>query len=217
MKLSIFDRILLAILLIAAILTAFVLFAVASNLLPEDGVGAFVHLFYGVPQNQWILAGSGLLLLLISVRLLFAGKREKVERQPSSAVMRRNENGGMFISLSAIDGMVERHCLKTKGVSACKTSLKQSEDGVTIGVRLVTSENANIVAITEGLQKSLKTYLEANTGIHIKEIGVLVEKTEPGGEYIPAPEPETVAEPVFTSAGELTDGIAEEASESEEA
>lgn len=188
MKLSIFDRILLAILLIAAILTAFVLFAVASNILPENDANYFVHLFYGISRNQMILAGSGLALLLISVKLLFAGKREKAIRQPSSACMRRNENGGMFIALSAIDGMIERHCLAQTGVSACRTSLKQSEDGVMIGVRLVTSENANIVAITEALQKSLKSYIETNTGICIKEIGVLVEKTEPEGEYVPAPE-----------------------------
>ena len=56
MKLKLFDRILLAILLIAAILAAFVLFGVALRLVPESTATGFVSLFYLNAQNALILA-----------------------------------------------------------------------------------------------------------------------------------------------------------------
>ena len=47
MKLKVFDRLLLGILLIVAILFSFVLFGIASNLIPEDTVATVVSLFAG--------------------------------------------------------------------------------------------------------------------------------------------------------------------------
>ena len=60
MKLKVFDRILLGILLIAAILVSFVLFGIAANLIPQDQATWFVSLFYMYRENALILAGSGL-------------------------------------------------------------------------------------------------------------------------------------------------------------
>ena len=46
MKLRVFDRILLGILLIASILVSFVLFGIAANIITEEMAGNFLGLFY---------------------------------------------------------------------------------------------------------------------------------------------------------------------------
>ncbi len=175
MKLKVFDRILLGILLIVAIIASFVLFGMAANLITENMVTSFVALFYMFKENAMILAGCGLVLLLISIKLLFAGKGKKAEVRPASALMKQNEFGGTFIALEALDTMVQKHCRAQQRVRDCHTTLQSSDEGVTIGIRLTVLPDTDVVTLTSELQKSLKEYVESLTGISVKEIGILIE------------------------------------------
>lgn len=179
MKLKLFDRFLLGILLIAAILVSFVLFGIAANIIQEEMVTNFIALFYMFRQNALILAGSGLVLLLICVKLLFAGRGKKADVRPASALMRQTEFGGTYISLEAIDSMVQKHCRAIPRVKDVHTTLQSAETGVTIGIRLCVLADTDVVTLSSELQKSLKENIEALTGIHVNEIGVLVESAAP--------------------------------------
>ena len=177
MKLKVFDRILLAILLIVAILTSVVLFAMALNIVPLDMATAFIAQFYLNTHNALILAGSGLILLLIALKLLFAGRGERKPELPASALIRQSDIGGAFISLQAIDSMVQKFCASQQRIRESSTSVRAAEGGVTIGVRLSVLPDTDVVTVTTELQESLKEYIERLTGIHVNEIGVLVENT----------------------------------------
>ena len=179
MKLKFFDRLLLGILLIAAILVSFVLFAMAANFLKEDVVTNFISLFYMYPRNALILAGSGLVLLLICIKLLFAGRGKKADVRPASALMKQTELGGTFIALEAIDSMVQKHCRAVPRVKDVHTTLQSTETGVTVGIRLCVLPDTDVVTLSSELQKSLKENVETLTGIHVNEIGVLVESAAP--------------------------------------
>jgi uncharacterized alkaline shock family protein YloU len=179
MKLKFFDRFLLGILLIAAILVSFILFGIAANLIKEDMVNQFVSLFYMFRENALILAGSGLLLLLICIKLLFAGRGKKAEVRPASALMKQTEFGGTYISLEAIDSMVQKHCRAVPRVKDVHTTLQSTETGITLGIRLCVLPDTDVVTLSSELQKSLKENVESLTGIHVNEIGVLVESAAP--------------------------------------
>ncbi len=186
MKLRVFDRILLGILLIVAILFSFVLFGIAANIISEEMVVRFVGLFYMFRQNALILAGSGLVLLLICIKLLFAGRGKKTESRPASALMRQTEFGGTFISLEALDSMVQKHCRAISRVREVRTTMQSSETGITIGIRLTVLPDTDVVALTSELQKSLKENIESLTGIQVNEIGVLVESASTPATAAPA-------------------------------
>ncbi len=175
MKLKVFDRILLGILLIVAIIAAFVLFGMAANIITENMVTSFIALFYMFGENAMILAGCGLVILLISIKLLFAGKSKKADVRPVSALMKQNEFGGTFISLEALDTMVQKHCRAQQRIRDCHTTLQSSEEGVTIGIRLSVLPDTDVATLTSELQQSLKAYVEGLTGISVKEIGILIE------------------------------------------
>ncbi|MEN6340338.1 MAG: alkaline shock response membrane anchor protein AmaP [Clostridiaceae bacterium] len=177
MKLKWFDRLLLGILLIVAIVASFVLFGMAANLIQESVVMNFIALFYMYKENALILAGSGLVLLLIAIRLLFAGKGKKAEVRPASALMKQTEFGGTFITLEALDAMIQKHCRTQMRVKDCHTTLHSSEAGVTVGIRLAVLPDTDVVTLSAELQKTLKEYVESLTGIHVSEIGILVEST----------------------------------------
>ena len=179
MKLKFFDRLLLGILLIAAILVSFVLFAMAANILKQEVVTGFISLFYLEPVNALILAGSGLVLLLISLKLLFAGRGKKADARPASALMKQTELGGTYIALEAIDSMVQKHCRAVPRVKDVHTTLQSTETGVTVGIRLCVLPDTDVVTLSSELQKSLKDNVETLTGIHVNEIGVLVESAAP--------------------------------------
>jgi len=186
MKLKVFDRILLGILLIVAIIASFVLFGMAANIITEGMVTGFISLFYRFGQNAMILAGCGLVLLLICIKLLFAGKGKKTEVRPASALMKQNEFGGTFIALEALDTMVQKHCRAQQRVRDCHTTLHSSDAGVTIGIRLSVLPDTDVVTLTSDLQKSLKEHVEGLTGINVTEIGILIENAS-------APAPTSVA------------------------
>ena len=180
MKLKAFDRFLLAILLIVAIVCSCVLFLVAGNIISESAAKDFVSLFYSARQNAWILAGCGIVILLISVKLLFAGRGGKTvqpEPAPAATLMKQSDIGGTFISLEAIDTMVQKHCRAQSRVRDCHSTLRAVEDGVTIAIRLSVLPDTDVVKLTSELQTSLKGYIEGLTGINVKEIGILVEST----------------------------------------
>ncbi len=174
MKLKVFDRILLALLLILAIVVAFILFGVSANLIPENMATGFVSLFYLNAQNRLILAGAGIVVLLIALKLVFAG-REKKEVQPLSAMIRQSDIGGTFVALSAIDSMVQKHCRAQSRIRDCVSTIHPGDNGITIGIRLSVLPDTDIKTLTDELQRSLKEYIEGLTGITVNEIGVLVE------------------------------------------
>lgn len=179
MKLKLFDRLLLGILLIVTILVSFVLFGIAANVIAEDWVVSFLSLFYMVSENALILAGVGLVLLLISIKLLFAGRSKKGDVRPASALMRQTELGGTYISLEAVDSMVQKHCRAVARVKNVNTTLQSTETGITIGIRLCVLPDTDVVTLTSDLQKTLKENIESLTGIQVNEIGVLVESAAP--------------------------------------
>lgn len=176
MKLKVFDRILLALLLIVGIVCAFVLFGVSARIIPEKSALDFVSLFYAGTVNALILAGCGLVLLLVCLKLVFCG-RERQEPKAEATVIRQGDIGGTFIALSAIDTMVQKHCRQQSKVRDCSSSLRAVNDGVAISLKLSVLPDTDVVALTEELQKSLKAYIESLTGVNVTEVSILVEST----------------------------------------
>ena len=180
MKLKAFDRILLALLLIVAIVCSFVLFGIAAKLIPEQMAVDFLSLFYySDSHNALILAGCGVVLLLISIKLVFSGRGRK-EVQPAATLIKQGEFGGTYIALTAIDTMVQKHCRQQGKIRDCISSLRVVENGVTIQLKLSVMPDTNLVTLTEELQMSLKEYVETLTGVAIPEIGILIESLATG-------------------------------------
>ncbi|MEL7603041.1 MAG: hypothetical protein AAGU77_07775, partial [Bacillota bacterium] len=105
MKAKLFDRILLALLLIVTTAISLLLIVLAARVIRLDLIQGFAAQMYQGANNAIILGASGLALLIVSIRLMFAGGQKK-EVQPASTLVQATELGAAFISISAIDSMV---------------------------------------------------------------------------------------------------------------
>lgn len=127
-----------------------------------------------------IVSGAALIVFLICLRMFFAIRTPKQE-QPKNTLVQQTEIGGTFVALSAIDSMVQKHIRANSRVRDCVTAVRPVQDGVVISARLSVLPDTQIVELTTGLQKSLKEYIESLCGIHVSEVGILVDNTAASG------------------------------------
>lgn len=177
MKAKLIDRILLAILLIIVIVFSLCLILLACRVYPADSISSVIQEVYSSTTVAIIVGACGLVLLIIAIRLMFAGTKRK-EPQPTSTLIKSTELGSTFITLSAIDSMVQKHCRNNNRIRSTVSNIRALRDGgIGISVRLALMPDTDIPALTGELQKSLKEYVEGLAGITVREVGVLVEDT----------------------------------------
>ena len=177
MKLNLIDRILLGILLVVVIFCAFLMFAVALGVIPAGTAAGLVAAAGTGLRNRVILALVGLILLLLALKIAFAGRRKEPDGS-QKAVMQAGEHGTTAISMAALDEMIKRHCAEEPGVSDCFTALQSDEDGLSVGLRLSVRPETELSALAARIQASVKEFLEGVTGIPVKDVSVLIESAK---------------------------------------
>lgn len=179
MKPKLFDRILLALLLIVTLALSVGCILLALPVVPPANTKATVDFIYSDPMWQWILGGAGAVLLIITLRLMFAGPKKKApEPMPTSTLVHTTDLGSAYITISAIDAMVQKHCRANNRVRTVQSTVIPVRDGaVNVRLRLGLMPDTDIPALSEQLQKSLKEYVERLSGITVQEIAILVEDT----------------------------------------
>ena len=176
MKWRVFDRILLALLLIFVIALSLGLVLIAAGFITGDmAYNAVDFMYSGKTETIAILAGAGVLLLLIAIRLMFAGRSARPE--PTTALIKSTELGASFITLSALESMVLRHCGANASIKSTVCGIKSlpAGEGVKISLRLSVMPDTDIPTLVTETQTSLKAYIESTAGIATKEIGILID------------------------------------------
>jgi hypothetical protein len=148
------------------------LIGVALRLIPAAMIQNGIAWLDSGPYNSVIL-GSVSALFLITVRLFFAGKK-RPEPAPSYSLVKNSEYGSVYITISALDTMVQKYCRSIGKIRECASSINLIKDGVTINLKLSLLPDSNVPELTSEMQKGLKEYIESLSGILVQEIGVLV-------------------------------------------
>ncbi len=133
--------------------------------------------------NPWVALGTcafALVLIAIAVRLLIA-LFDKNSKEPQNVIVHRNESGSSYMTVNALNTMVQRHVKAEEQVRECKTSVKVNGDAVKVIARVSAKPEAVIPAMTEQLQSSIRTYLETYSGVKVETVEVIVEATEAAG------------------------------------
>ncbi len=174
MKPSVFDRILLVLALLFLIGVSVLFLCVATQILPEEYVVYNAELAYSGVEASLIVGGAGLLLLIISLRILVAFNRKPAAPRTTSALVGSNEIGATHISLAAVDNLVQRHCRANGKIRECTSGIFTLDGGLRITLKLAVLPETNVPQFTEELKGSLKAYLEEHAGIPVKEISILI-------------------------------------------
>ena len=172
MKRRIFDRILCAVsglilLLMAGLLTAETFFGVpvtvkVGGILSNDSI-----------RNRLIVIIAVLLLLLFGIALVLLCFRRDHKRK--SFVVQRVDGGELSISIKTLDGLVQKCLNRTDDIRVNTTGIENHRDGLVILLRASVPAGVSIPLVTEELQKQIKAYVTACSGVDVKEVRVQVD------------------------------------------
>lgn len=174
MRIRILDRILVAVagllmLAICAGLVAQVFFHVdivgkVARVLTSDGTWAKIA-----------IAAACVLLLLLGgycVLILFRhrGRRDKF-------ITQKTESGDLAISLKAMETMVLRCLEPRKEIETQSIRLENQRDGLDILIRGTVASGISIPLTVDTLQKQIRQYVTACSGVEVKNIRVQIESS----------------------------------------
>ena len=155
------------------------------------GLGMLAETFFGVPltarAGQLLGAHTPvavLLTLLIAILLCVLGvscvlvlsAKRAVKR--TGFVMQKGENGAIGVSIRSIEGLVQTCIRQHEVVASADISVVERRDGIVILLNIEEAAGVNIPLSVGALQKQIRQYVNACTGVDVQEVRVLVENTD---------------------------------------
>ncbi|WP_019122824.1 alkaline shock response membrane anchor protein AmaP [Brevibacillus massiliensis] len=184
---NLFDRFILTIYSFALILLSLIVIAMAANWIPYETaqyVLEGMYIQHGIP---YIIVS--LVFLLISLRFFVSSITMKKPRS-EAGIRQRGEHGEVIISLDTIRAIAERAARKIRGVRGLKTTIRATEQGNMIVLRISVDGEEPLPEMTEKLQESVKMQVEHIAGIEIAEVAVVI--SEVAGADNPSARPRRV-------------------------
>ncbi len=175
------DKLLLVLVLLLVIALAALCIGIAMSFITLDTITNVAGIITnGMIANQLIMAGIGLVLLIFAFRLFIAMGRRKESGtasapKPSAVLVLTEDHGAAYISIPAIDAMVQRHCRANPKVKECESNITVAEEkSISIQLRLVVSNETVLPEFMKTLQDSLKEYVESYGGINVRSVDILI-------------------------------------------
>ena len=184
-----------------------ILVFLAGIVLIAAGAGVIAEHFFAVPVLQTltsllaaqdtatiaIYCGVAAVLVLLGiycVGMLFRHKKGK-----RGFVLQHTEGGELSISIKAIENLVQKCIDKHEELHVLSTSLENSRDGLVIKLRIGLANGVSIPLVVSALQKQIKQYITACTGVDVREVKVQVETASAKLKDSPFAVPEMLANP----------------------
>lgn len=177
MKLRIVDRIVAA---VAGLLLA------ALSLIPLIDFLANARIFARLAEISAVksashiifMVGGGIVVLLMGILCLHLAFRRSKRKD---FVVQSTDAGELSISIKAIDNLVQRCVEKHEELHVTSTTLENTRDGLVIGMRVGLANGVNIPLAVNALQKQIRQYVTACSGVDVHEVKVQVDTTAAKG------------------------------------
>ncbi|MBR5224633.1 MAG: alkaline shock response membrane anchor protein AmaP [Clostridia bacterium] len=232
MKHPVRDRLLMLLYALASFAAAAALIAFVFGQITPDMISGYTAQLHALPAKtvKIVLLVLSAVLVLLGLSLISAMFPPKKKRSSTFAIQ-QNENGTVRISLKTIDALVQKCLAQHSELKVVSSSLFSDEETVRIDVHVVLLSDISMPLAISALQKQITRYVEACSGVNVREVRVFVDGAMNGAEKaaeskyaLPAsvlceeplpvqPEEEAAAE----EAPEAEMTVSEEAAETEEA
>ena len=176
MKLRIADRILVGI--AGLILIASCIGIAAQLFFQVDLIGLAERVFHSnsfrVRAGLISIAVFLLMLGLYCIFVLFRHRKHK-----DQFVTQRNDSGELAISIKALESMVNKCVDQHEEIHVQDLNIDNNKDGLLIRLKASAAGGISIPLTVEAMQRQIKQYVTACSGIEIKKIRVEVESSGP--------------------------------------
>jgi hypothetical protein len=174
MKIRVLDRILVA--LAGLLLVAACAGVVAQVFFSVDVIGFAAKLLEaGTMKRKIAIAAAAAVVLILGLYCLLMLFRHR--RRKDKFVLQKLENGDLAISLKTVETMVQR-CLEQHGeIRTDGIRLENQRDGLLIRIRGTVAGGVSIPLTVDNLQKQVKRYVTACSGVEVKGIRIQIESS----------------------------------------
>lgn len=132
-------------------------------------------------RQQIVLGVAAAVLVVIALRLIWITLPSKKKRSSNFAIQ-QNEEGAVRISIKALDALVQRCLNQHAELKVVTSSLHSDEESVRVDVHITLQSDISMPLAVSALQKQIKRYLEACSGVAVKEVRVFVDGMMPPSE-----------------------------------
>lgn len=182
MKHPVWDRILILLCALVALSGAAGVVMLLIGRISLDTVVAFIS---SVDMSKFIvkaaMVGIAALFVLLFL-LLFAMILPSRKKRSSNYAIQRNENGMVRISLKALESLVQKCLNQHAELKVVTSSLYSDEESIRVDVHISLQSDISMPLAISALQKQIKKYLEACSGVMVQEVRVFVDSTIPADE-----------------------------------
>ncbi len=126
--------------------------------------------------TRGVCIAAGLLLAAFGVYLIVMPGRLGPKR--TEFVVQRTDTGELRIAVKAIENLVQKCIDLHEEIKANSLNIINSREGVVVDLRVSLADNISIPLSIASLQKQIKQYLIASSGIEVREVRVSVESTQ---------------------------------------
>lgn len=129
-------------------------------------------------KTQAAMIGVAAVLVLVALRL-FAILLPAKKKPSSSFAYQQNENGMVRISVKALEALVQRCLNQHPEIKVVSSSLISDEESVSVDAHITLQADISMPLAISALQKQIKRYLEACSGVVVEEVRVFVDGAIP--------------------------------------
>ena len=132
------------------------------------------------------------------------------KKRSSNFAIQRNENGMVRISLKALETLVSKCLNQHAELKVLTSSLYSDEESIRVDVHIALQSDISMPLAISSLQKQIKRYIEACSGVQVQEVRVFVDSTLPS-DGTAAKSPYAIPDALLGGADALSEGRAPEA------
>ena len=174
MRIRIADRILVA--LAGVLLTAACAGLVAQVFFGQDVVGLISRMLQPETTTGKVIAGAcAALLLLVGLYCMLVLFRHR--KRKDKFILQKLESGDLAISLNTLESMVVKCIDQHSEIKAENIHLENQRDGLLIRIRGTVASGISIPLTVDTLQKQIKQYVTACSGVEVKGIRIQIESS----------------------------------------
>lgn len=129
-------------------------------------------------RTRAILVAAVVVLALLAILLIAITLPAKKKRSSSFAIQ-HNENGTVRISLKALESLVHKCLDQHAELKVVTSSLFSDEESIRVDIHITLQSDISMPLAISALQKQVKKYLEACSGVTVQEVRVFVDGTTP--------------------------------------
>ena len=159
------DRITLTLYTFFMAILSIIIVLFSLGVFPHDAV----HEFITSIEGNWIFAVSGVLILLVSLRLLISGLGLT---QASALMLSESEKGKVHVGKAALENYIEVLAQEIYGIHNVKVIVKFVEKGIEVRINTSIEPGINIPATSKEIEANIKESVKKVASIDVCNVEI---------------------------------------------